>query len=1012
MHTGAGSAERSRFRAALYMTFGGIAAILIVTVGLALYMTNRLGQAVEGTTHEILPETLAALRLSERSALLAALAPTLAGARDQQELHQLAARLDALIREIGIYISRLGIRADPNTIAILRDRVALLSHTLQTLKSANIDRLALEQWQSGLLADIHTAHSDFNDTVSPVIYGVTSLNQLLAKRVVRQQITAIRTMQDQHIQQMLASTDLRLLLECIDRGRLDGQDSSIAQTEQTEREKMRAILEAIGGLQHPRSSESFAALSVAAEHFFRTETTDIAATDARRGFKTAIETYLVRLKEHLTEHLHEELGEAQTELAKLIEQMMSDLRYALDIRAEGNLVFALLATTAEANDVKTLAGLQDRFKRSYEIFQAAAETFQASELARRNPVLADNVSRVDRNLAFIGADGEGLFTVRQQILNLEAQIQVWLTDSRRIARAVTEQIDGLVGRVQKDTESLQRVLASQQQALMWTLLWVSAGGLVLAGLIAYGAGRLFERHESALRAAKETADRASLIKSEFLANMSHEIRTPMNGVIGMCDLLERTELNHRQRAFLRTAQGSAKSLLRIINDILDVSKLEAGRLHLESIAFDLREQIEETVALLAADAHRKGLELVAVVAKRVPARVQGDPVRLHQVLANLLSNAIKFTEQGEVVLWLENVQEDWVRFRVSDTGIGMTEAQQSSIFDAFVQGDGSTTRKYGGTGLGLTISRQLVALMGGALLVRSVPGEGSEFSFALPLSTMMSASWTGPPAWRERQVLIVDDNATSGQTLHEMLQTLGPQSKTVAGAMAALTELRHSVERGEPYSLALLDRHMPTMDGIALANAIWADKALSAIPLVLMETGQYPEECEAITARLHKPVRTVDLYRILARFLGSDEVKTAVTMSEDHQRMRPPLEGKRVLVVEDNPVNQLVCQAMLARFGLVVEIANNGIEGLQALDRNRFDLVLMDCQMPQMDGYETTRQIRANEQKQGLDRLPVIALTAHALSGDREKCLEAGMDDFLGKPFQVSDLEMMLERWL
>ena len=296
--------------------------------------------------------------------------------------------------------------------------------------------------------------------------------------------------------------------------------------------------------------------------------------------------------------------------------------------------------------------------------------------------------------------------------------------------------------------------------------------------------------------------------------------------------------------------------------------------------------------------------------------------------------------------------------------------------------------------------------------MRSVPGEGSEFSFALPLSTVMSASWRGPPAWQERRVLIVDDNATSGQALHDMLQMLGPQSKVVPSGIAALTELRCSIEIGERYLLVLLDRHMPTMDGIALANAIWADKALSAIPLVLMETGQYPEECEAITARLHKPVRTVDLYRILARFLGSDEVKTAVTMSEDHQRMRPPLEGKRVLVVEDNPVNQLVCQAMLARFGLVVEIANNGIEGLQALDRNRFDLVLMDCQMPQMDGYETTRQIRANEQKQGLDRLPVIALTAHALSGDREKCLEAGMDDFLGKPFQVSDLEMMLERWL
>jgi signal transduction histidine kinase/CheY-like chemotaxis protein len=1009
MGSRAGSAERNRFKTALYTTFGGIAAILVVTVGLALYMTNRLGEAVEGTTHEILPETLAALRLSERSALLAALAPTLAGARDQEQLNQLATRLDALIREISIYITRLGARADPNIIAILRDRVALLSHTLQTLKSANTERLLLEQQQNDLLADIHKAHSDFNDTVSPVIYGVTSLNQLLAKRVVRQQITAVQVMQDQHVQQVLATTDLRLSLECPNCGQTDHQSQSLAQSDNG---SIRTGLETLRGLQHARLNDDFTILSAAAEHFFRAESTDIPAPDARREFKVAIETYLAHLREHLTEHLQEELAESQTDLSKLIEQMMRDLRFALDIRAEGNLVFALLATTAEANDPKTLLGLQDRFKRSYEIFQAAAEAFQASELAHRNPVLADNVGRIDRNLAFIGADGEGLFALRGQILTLEGQIEVWLTDSRRIARAVTDQIDGLVGRVQKDTEALQRVLASQQQALMWTLIWVSTGGLLLAGLIAYGAARLFERHERALRAAKETADRASVIKSEFLANMSHEIRTPMNGVIGMCDLLEGTELDTRQRAFLRTAQGSAKSLLRIINDVLDVSKLEAGRLHLESIAFDLREQVEETVALLAADAHRKGLELVAVVGDRVPLRVQGDPIRLHQVLTNLLSNAIKFTEQGEVVLRVESIQEGWVRFVVSDTGIGMSEAQQASIFDAFVQGDGSTTRKYGGTGLGLTISRQLVALMGGTLLVRSVAGEGAEFSFALPLTTVMNVIWAAPRAWREQRVLIVDDNATSGQALHDRLRALGPQPKRVSSGVAALTELRRGVEIGEPYSLALLDRHMPMMDGAELASTIEADQSLATIPLVLMETGQYPEEHAAITARLHKPVRSLDLYQVLAKFFGSDEAEMAAAASDSPQRTQPPLEGKRVLVVEDNPVNQLVCQAMLARFGLIVEIANNGIEGLQALERNRFDLVLMDCQMPEMDGYEATRQIRADEQKRGLGHLPVIALTAHALSGDREKCLEAGMDDFLGKPFQVSDLEMMLERWL
>ncbi|MCB1823218.1 MAG: response regulator [Candidatus Competibacteraceae bacterium] len=1004
---------QSQFKTALYLAFGGIAVILTIAVGVALYTSDQLGQAVERTTREILPETLAALRLSERSALLVALAPTLANASDHEQLQQLADQLDDLVREIDIHIARLTVHVDPNIIAILRDRVSFLAATLKTLKAANTDRILLNDQQTAMLAEVGKVHGEMNDTVSPVIYGVNSLNQLLAKRAIRRQMTAMRELQEQHVQQILAITELRLLRDRLIMTRL-GSGENHAGPRKDLIELTRTALTRLQAVQHAEQDVDFTHLEDVGKRFLQAGSPPSQSDALEREFAAALEHYSEQVKSHLAGHLQRELDQVQSAVLVIIEQMGRNLGYALDIRSEGNLLFAVLAAVAEANDVDGLGILQDRFKRSHDIFRIAAKTFQASELAWRNPVLANNVADIEKRLTAFGEGERSVFAIHREFLGLNARIQQLLADSRHIAKAVTDQIDGLIGQVQADTGALRIALMTSHKARSRALMGVCGGSLLLAGLIAYWTGRILDRHERELRTAKEVADRVNRTKSEFLANMSHEIRTPMNGVLGTLELLERTEMDAKQRSYLHTAQNSAKNLLTIINDILDISKLEAGRLNLERIEFDPRQQAEDVAGLLAGGAHRKGLELVCAVADRVPQRVLGDPTRLHQVLTNLLSNAVKFTERGEVVLRVEPVEGDRLRFTVRDTGIGMTESQQARIFDAFVQADGSTTRKYGGTGLGLTISQQLVALLGGTLTVQSALGRGSEFSFVLRLEAVaIPTPEMTPLPWAGQRVLVVDDNATSRQALTECLRAWGMQPVAVEGGVAALRELRREVEAGRPYRLALLDWHMPAMDGLTLARAIRADRTLTTTRLIMLGAEPTPEERSTVDAWLNKPVRNLELHKILTRLSGDDPPELVAAKLLRGEETESPFKDKWILLVEDNPVNQLVCREMLAQLGVIVEVANNGREALQALEQKSFDLVLMDCQMPEMDGYEATRAIRAREQAGGRRaRLLIVALTAHAMPGDREKCLETGMDDYLVKPFQYEKLKSLLRRWL
>jgi signal transduction histidine kinase/CheY-like chemotaxis protein/HPt (histidine-containing phosphotransfer) domain-containing protein len=666
----------------------------------------------------------------------------------------------------------------------------------------------------------------------------------------------------------------------------------------------------------------------------------------------------------------------------------------------------------------------------------AAELSQAMDVgiaAERQDLIAEAAKAyvADRDVAavtVVGSDGKVLYSHGEEAVSRTKTLFSERPDAVHehgdfIGSWADSTLEGTsIGRVGL-VISLERLRAGnelRQKILLWTAGACVAGIFLSLLFFRFWIDPLLRLISSTFRSLERTtalALESTRLKSEFLANMSHEVRTPMNGVIGMTELLLSTPLDVRQRRYANTIATSANSLMTVINDILDFSKIEAQKLEVKKSEFSLRDLVEDLTVLLSERAHAKRLELATHIQPDVPEQVIGDPDRLRQVLANLLANAIKFTETGEVVVRVGALggtpERLLVRFEVIDTGIGIAPEDYKRLFQAFSQLDGSKTRKYGGTGLGLAISRKLVELMGGTLEVESTPGQGSRFWFELPLESVGRTDEPKVFNAASEHVLIVDDNETNRAILEDLLDSWQVRHASANGGSAALKLLEEHLALDDPFTTLVLDMQMPGMSGLDVARQLRRDERFGSLHIVLLTSlGHDSIAAEGVPNWvkniLIKPIKQADLAAALP---GLRVIKRSIPAPSAESPQTIPAADLRILLVEDHPLNQEVMKDLLGSLGCNPDVAEDGLQALRALEQKAYSLVLMDCQMPGLDGYEATRRHRRREREKGASRIPIIAVTAHALADEREKVLQAGMDDFLTKPVQLAPLSHILQKW-
>jgi len=710
----------------------------------------------------------------------------------------------------------------------------------------------------------------------------------------------------------------------------------------------------------------------------------------------------------------------QLMLEKVVISPLSKLNRDVGLIAAGNGVPARLRCRSR-DEFCALASSINRTLDALELTVDQKREMEACHSAFMNhlPAIA-SLTDEDGRYLYVNQPLSDTFNLRAEDM-LGKTIADWMPGAAESTRSHDREVLACGGTLQFD-DVIQTPEGSVRHWLSFKFPLGVRNGRRLIGTIAVDITARKE-WETQMDASREEAERANRAKSEFLANMSHEIRTPLNGIIGMTDLALETDLTGEQREYLDTVKFSADSLLTLINDILDFSKIEAGKVDLESVDFDVRDTVETTLKTLGVRAHQKGLDLLCDVDPKVPDAVSGDSSRLRQIVLNLVGNAIKFTDKGEIKVSAQKEpggpEGANLHFVVSDTGIGIPSEKHDRIFQAFSQADSSTTRKYGGTGLGLTISSRLVEMMGGKMWVESEVGNGSRFHFTLRLPEAQKP--VGPalsePSLRTLRgvkVLIVDDNATNRRIMHGIFSRWGMDITLAEGGTQALEELSAARDAGSAHALLLTDLQMVEMDGFALAERIRKQQAFSNLAIMMLSSAGRRGDgarCQelGISAYLLKPVRQLELRSAILRVLGGTGPKEnlpLVTRYTLNQAAPPPV-VLRILLAEDNTVNQRLAMRLLEKRGHQVTLASNGREAIAETEKRSFDLVLMDLQMPEMDGFEATAVLREREKETGT-RLPVIALTAHALQGDRERCLDAGIDGYLTKPIRGQELDAVL----